>query len=191
MSEVLKDVMNERAGAAGTPELDIEAIMANGDKRIRRRRISVGAAVTAAVVAAAVAIPTLVDRDTLGQRDTQPATTKAGFINRTETYAVGTTIYYGDDAIDVTPHQVKSLVQTDYGFVFTAKQGDHDGVFFTDATDTVKIGETDQEAGTFLAADDSGPYVEWVDTDATPLPEFVVYDTAKQKEVARTSQGNK
>ncbi len=182
--------MKERATAAGGPEVDIDAIMANGDRRIRRTRIAIAVGVIAALVTAAVAVPALLDRDTLGGKDLQPVTPTGGFATRTTTYAVDTTIYYGDDAIDVTPHPVSSLVQTDFGFVFTSKKGDHEDVLFTDATRTTKIGETAQQAGTLLAADDSGPYVEWVDTLAEPLPEFVVYDTSTGKEVARTSEGN-
>jgi hypothetical protein len=191
MSELLKDVMNERASAAAGPNLDLEAIMANGDKRIRRRRVAVGAAATAAVVAAVLAVPAVVDHDSLGRRDTPPATTKGAFVPRATTYAVDTTIYYGDDAIDVSPHSVTSMVQTDFGFIFTAKQGDHQGVFWTNASDLKQIGQTDQQAGTLLAADDSGPYAEWVDTDAEPVPEFVVFDTATGRQVVRTSEGNK
>ena len=191
MSELLKDVMNDRAAAAGGPHLDLDAIVSNGNKRIRRNRVMVGVATTAAVIAAVFAVPAVVDRDSLGQRDLQPATTKPAFETRTTSWAVDTTIYYGDDAIDVSPHTVTSLVQTDYGFVFTAPQGDHQGVYWTDAEETRRIGETNQVAGTMLAADDSGPYVEWVDTDAKPLPEFVVFDTSTGKEAARTSEGNK
>ncbi len=182
--------MNERATAAGGPELDLEAIMSNGDRRIRRTRIGIGVGVTAALVTAAIAVPALIDRDTLGGKDLQPVTPTGGFVTRTQTYAVDTTIYYGDDAIDVSPHAVTSLVQTDFGFVFTSDRGDHDDILFTDATKTTKIGETAQQQGTLLAADDSGAYVEWVDTEAKPRPEFVVYDTSTRQEVARTSEGN-
>ncbi len=191
MSELLKDVMNDRAAAAGGPHLDLDAIVSNGNKRVRRNRAVVGVVATAAVVAAVFAVPAIVDRESVGQRNLQPATPKPAFETRTATYAIDTTIYYGDDAIDVSPHPVTSLVQTDYGFVFTSPVGDHQGVFWTNAVDTTRIGETNQAAGTMLAADDAGPYVEWVDTDARPLPEFVVYDTSTGKEIARTSEGNK
>lgn len=190
MGELLKDVMNEQAQAAGGPRLDVDAIIAAGDKRIRRNRIVATVGVAAAMVIAAVAVPAVIDRDTLGDKGVQPASPTGAFVERHPTYAAGTTVYYGDDAIDVAPHEVSSLVQTDFGFVFTAPKGDHQDVYFTDATTTTKIGETAQEAGTMLAADDSGPYVEWVDTNAQPLPEFVVYDTSAKKEVARTSEGN-
>ena len=183
--------MRDRAAATGAPDLDLDAIIAAGDRRVRRRRAVAGVGVAAALVAAVVAAPAIVDRINVGDKDVQPTNPTGAFVTRTPTYAVGTTIFYGDDAIDVSPHDVTALVQTDYGFVFTADQGDHQNVYFTDATDTTKIGETTQDPGTWLAADDSGPYVEWVDTQAQPLPEFVVYDTDAGKEVARTSEGNK
>ena len=183
--------MRDRAAATGAPDLDLDAIIAAGDRRVRRRRAVAGVGVAAALVAAVVAAPAIVDRINVGDKDVQPTNPTGAFVTRTPTYAVGTTIFYGDDAIDVSPHDVTALVQTDYGFVFTADQGDHQNVYFTDATDTTKIGETTRDPGTWLAADDSGPYVEWVDTQAQPLPEFVVYDTDAGKEVARTSEGNK
>ena len=183
--------MRDRAAATGAPDLDLDAIIAAGDRRVRRRRAVAGVGVAAALVAAVVAAPAIVDRINVGDKDVQPTNPTGAFVTRTPTYAVGTTIFYGDDAIDVSPHDVTALVQTDYGFVFTAEQGDHQNVYFTDATDTTKIGETTRDPGTWLAADDSGPYVEWVDTQGQPLPEFVVYDTDAGKEVARTSEGNK
>ncbi len=191
MSELLKDVMQERAAAAGGPHLDLDAIVSNGNKRVRRNRVVVGVVATAAVIAAVFAVPAVVDHDSVGQRNLQPVTPKPAFETRTATYAIDTTIYYGDDPIDVSPHVVSSLVQTDNGFVFTSPEGDQQGVYWTNAVDTVRIGATNQAAGTMLAADDSGPYVEWVDTDANPLPEFVVFDTSTGKEIARTSEGNK
>ena len=183
--------MRDRAAATGAPDLDLDAIIAAGDRRVRRRRAAVGVGVAAALVAAAVAVPAIVDRVALGDKDVQPTNPTGGFVTRTTTYAVGNTIYYGDDAIDVSPHDVTALVQTDFGFVFTTEKGDHQDVYFTDATETERIGETTQDPGTLLAADDSGSYVEWVDTQAQPLPEFVVFDTGTGKEVARTSEGNK
>ena len=191
MSELLKDVMNQQATEAGEPEVDLAAIIATGDRRIRRRRVAVGVVATAAVVAAAVAGPAVIDHDALSRHRTPPAT--GGFETRKPTYAIGSTIYYGNDAIEVSPHTVTALVQTDDGFVFTSPKGDHQDVYWTDATTTRRIGETSaaDTPGTVLAADDSGPYAAWVDTGGTPAPEFVVYDTSTGKEVARTSEGNK
>jgi hypothetical protein len=182
--------MRDRAAAAGAPDLDLDAIIAAGDRRVRRRRVAVGVGVTAALVAVVVSVPAIVDRASLGDKDIQPTNPTGTFATRTTTYAVGSTIYYGDDAIDVSPHDVSALVQTDYGFVFTSTKGDHQDVWFTDATGTDKIGETVQDQGTLLAADDSGPYVEWLDTASGSTPEFVVYDTNTGKEVARTNEGN-
>ncbi|HEY7044937.1 MAG TPA: hypothetical protein VH419_14810, partial [Nocardioidaceae bacterium] len=88
MSELLKDVMNERAGAAHIPDLDVASIIATGDRRIRRRRVAVGMAAVSAVVAAAVAVPAVVDHDSAGRRT--PPATKGSFETHTTTYALGT-----------------------------------------------------------------------------------------------------
>ena len=38
MGELLKDTMRDRAAAIGAPDLDLDAIIAAGDRRVRRRR---------------------------------------------------------------------------------------------------------------------------------------------------------
>ncbi|MEJ7691118.1 MAG: hypothetical protein WKF76_12185 [Nocardioidaceae bacterium] len=120
MSGLLKDVMNKRAEAAERPHLDLDAIVATGEKRIRRHRVAAAVATTAAVATIAVAAATVVDTD---QRSTpdgiQPATSPAKFEQRTTTYSAGSVIHHGDQQIDVAPHSITSFVQTDDGFVFT------------------------------------------------------------------------
>ncbi len=190
MSELLKDVMNERAMKAEGPDLDLDAIVANGDKRVRRNRVLLMTVATAAAVLVAVAVPLVISAVKSGDNDPQPVDTPGEFEQRTTTYSVSSTIYYGDVAVDVSPHEVTTLVQTDYGFVFTADVDEGQGVFFTNGSAPERIGTTNQPSGKMLAGDDAGPYVAWVDTDAEPLPELVVYDTSTSKEVARTSEGN-
>jgi hypothetical protein len=112
----------------------------------------------------------------------QPA--NSGFGERTATYAAGSLIHFGDRVIDVAPHTIASFVQADAGFVFTTPNGD---VYVSDGKATARIGGGNTTLR--LAADDEGAFVGWVDTSVTPA-EFVVFDTAKESEVVRTSQGN-
>lgn len=183
MSGLLKDVMNKRAEAAERPHLDLDAIVATGEKRIRRHRVAAAVATTAAVATIAVTAATVVDTD---QRSTpdgiQPATSPAKFEQRTTTYSAGSVIHYGDQQIDVAPHSITSFVQTDDGFVFTDADG---GVFTADGSSVDEIGATDQPYGVLLAAGDDGPYVTWLDTDASA---FKVYDMAARREVANVQQ---
>jgi hypothetical protein len=153
---------------------------------VRRRRAVAGVGAVAAVAALAVAVPAVVD----GMRDdgappvaTRPTPSQGGgFETRTTTYAIGSSIYYGEQAIDVSPYDVRAFVQTDDGFVVAA----------TDGTVVLADGETVDEIGTAtarrgyaaLAADDHGGYVTWVE-DRGAGSDFVVYDTAARDEAAR------
>jgi hypothetical protein len=186
MTGLLRDTMNERADAAGYPQLDLDAIIEAGDRRVRRRRVAIsgGAAMIAAAVVAAVALgPSTLDFDTDGGHAVgQPP---GVFAQDRPTYAVGSTIHYGADAYKLD-YQVRSFAQTDDGFVYTAPEGQ---VMFTDGDTEQQIGVTESQ-GSQLASDDSGPYVGWTDSSGLGAPEFVVYDTAKGEEVVRTAEGS-
>jgi hypothetical protein len=186
MTGLLRDTMNERADAARYPQLDLDAIIEAGDRRVRRRRVAVtgGAAVVAAAVIAAVALgPSALDLDSGGTPAVgQPP---GPFAQDRPTYAVGSTIHYGGDTLRLG-YPVRSLAQTDDGFVYTAPEGQ---VMFTDGDTEQQIGVTDSSRSQ-LASDDSGPYVGWTDSSGRGAPEFVVYDTAKGEEVVRTAEGS-
>jgi hypothetical protein len=186
MTGLLRDTMNEHADAAGYPQLDLDAIIANGERRVRRRRIAVtgaAAAVAAAVIAAVAIGPSAFD---LRSDRTPPITQQPGpFAAARPTYAVGSTIHYGADVLDST-YAVRSLAQTDDGFVYSAPEGQ---VMFTDGETDTQIGVTDS-AGSQLADDVAGPYVGWVDPSGAGAPDFVVYDTRTGAEAVRTSEGS-
>jgi hypothetical protein len=188
MTGLLRDTMNERADAAGYPHLDLDAIIDNGDRRVRRRRIAAGGATVAAAAAvvAAVALgPGALDLRGDGAQPIGPTTGQ--FAEDRPAYAVGSQIHYGSEVLGIGPYQIRSFVQTDDGFVATTSR---DEVLFTDGATTLTIGSTESE-GSQLAADSSGSYVGWVDSSAGPAPEFVVYDTAAREEVVRTAQGSR
>lgn len=177
--------MTERADAEAAPHIDVDAIIRAGDSRIRRRWVTAGTGAVAITAAVALAVPAVVDSSAPDRsRSIQPAAAEFG--ERRVTYAVGSTIHYGDQSINVSPHKVETFVQTDGGFVFTERSGE---IFFTSGGDAEQIGFSGQPYGRQLAADDSGSYVAWVDTRPR-LAEFVVYDTSTRSEVVRTSEGN-
>jgi hypothetical protein len=107
------------------------------------------------------------------------------FTERRATYATGDKIHYGQQIITVGANKVVSFVQTDVGFVYADKAGD---VFIADGHRIDKVGSGNR---TFrLKSSDTGSLVGWVDRSKS-VPEFVVYDAAARREVARTSEGNK
>jgi hypothetical protein len=188
MTGLLKDLMEERAHHVGAPTLNLDAIIQTGDRRVRRRRIAAGGAVgavAAAVVAAVVISPATFHLQGEKAEPVQQPTVSQ-FAERLPTYAAGSSIHYGSDVIDIAPHNASLLVQTDDGFVFA----DGDTIFLADGDTVEQIGVSDMSFGDVLVADDTGPYVAWVDTTASPAPELVVYNTSVREEVGRTAEGS-
>jgi hypothetical protein len=176
MTDLLKDVMTERAAAVPPAALDLEAIVRTGNRRIRRRRVA-GAAVAVTALAGGVlyGIPT--------QDSSLPPAGPPSFTERRVTYGAGDRIHYGDTVISLDGHRMASFVQTDSGFVFVEQSGD---VYLADGLEVTKIGTGNRYQR--LAADDTGSWVGWVDYQR--VPEFVVYDAGTRRELLRTSEGN-
>ena len=61
MGDLLRDMMNERADTHATPELDLDAIIRAGDRRVWRRRAIMGVGAAAAVVTLAITAPAVLD----------------------------------------------------------------------------------------------------------------------------------
>ncbi|MGW1347545.1 hypothetical protein ACWCOV_41285 [Kribbella sp. NPDC002412] len=179
MTDLLRNMLAERADGSEPPALDLDGIVAAGDRRLRRRRVAsvAGAAlVTLAVVAGGITGVRMVS----GPDDPPVAT----FTERRATYAIGSEIHYGQDVISVAPHKVSAFVQVDSGFVFTTEQG---GVFVVtkDGVDRIEPDNTTDR----LTADDRGDLVGWVETHNNDS-DSVVYDVAAGREVVRTAIGN-
>jgi hypothetical protein len=178
MTDLLKTTLSEQAASAEPPDLDLDAVVAAGDRRIRRRRVVsvVGTAlVTLAVLAGGLTAARLVSPD-----DPPVAT----FAERRPTYAVGSEIHYGADVLSVAPYKISAFVQTDAGFVFVTEER---GVF-------VAIGERVRRikpdgTTTLLTADHRGSLVGWVETH-NDNADSVVYDVAARRELVRTAIGN-
>jgi hypothetical protein len=113
MTGQLRTTMQTRADDLGPLDLDLDAIVRGGNRRLRRRRtvLAGGVAGTLAVVAGAAA---LTFGGHSGSRAIQPADSAAKPLS----YAVGSVIHSGDTTIDVG-EKVVSFVQTHWGFVFS------------------------------------------------------------------------
>jgi hypothetical protein len=178
MTTDLREIMRERVQQTQPARIDIDAAVRVGDRR-RRTRSLVGAGAAAAVIATALLGVPLIGEDS--PRGITPA---GAFAHREASYAVGSSIHYGEQVLDVSPHIPHAYVQTDDGFVFT----DADGVVRLAGESGVEEIGNGVAGGEYLRADDTGSQVAWIDSDG-PTPELVVYDTAAAREVVRTSDG--
>lgn len=185
MTGLLRDVLAGRAAGTEAPDLDLGRIIADGNHRIRRRRL--GTVAIAAATTAVLAVAWAVIRP--GGEEDRPA---GSFTERRPTYATDSTIHYGSTTIDVSDHVIGSFIQTDAGFVFSTENGE---VFLADGNDVTRIGDGDSSG--WLAADDTGSLVGWAD-QAGPMTddgavdvEYVVYDTARGEEMLRTDLDGK
>jgi hypothetical protein len=112
MTGQLRTTFQDRADQLGMPEIDLDAIVHEGERRVRRRRTALAGAVAALLVAAGGATAIAVgghDATRVGPADPSA---------KPLTYAVGSVIHTGDGTIDVG-RKVESMVQTRWGFVFT------------------------------------------------------------------------
>lgn len=187
MTDSLRELLDDRAGAVPSATVDVSAVVAAGDRRLRRRR----AGSVAAVAVLAVAVTTLGLSRTGGvgglDGDGPVAGRGAGsFTEHRPTYGVGSVIHYGTASID-TGRRIGSFVQTDDGFVVTSSDG---RVHLADGRRTATIGRTSKD-GLYLAADDSGSLAAWVEFDGGRAPQLVVYDTGRRAEVLRTAEGTR
>ncbi|WP_328999989.1 hypothetical protein OHA18_36820 [Kribbella sp. NBC_00709] len=180
MTDLLRDTLAERADGAEPPPLDLDAIVATGNRQISRRRaltVLGGAVATAAVtVGGATLIRPREPRP-------QPARPAPFTERRAATFALGNTIHYGADVIPVAPNRINAFVQTDAGFVFL------------DAGNNIHIADRAGVRGLgkgawSLTADHSGSLVAWSE-GFNDHYESVVYDVAAGRELVRTPVGNK
>lgn len=186
MNDLLQETMRERAEGVEPPRVQIDSLMAAGERRRKRRGAATAGAVAVACAATVFGIVQLGGTTDDGGAPGYSVGGSGGFEQRRVTYSTGSTIHYGPQTIDVGEHDLQSFVQTDDGFVFADKDGT---VYLADGSSVRELGSGDAD-GRYLKADDKGSYVSWVDSSGD-LPEFVVYDTARMKEVVRTSEGNR
>jgi hypothetical protein len=208
MNTSLRD-LGERAGRVPVPQLDVAALVAAGESRIRRRRAAAVAVVTAVVVAVLSATVLLAP----GSRQAAPPpaddrthstdddTVETRDATRLLTYSSGTVIHWGDRTIDVrqqAPVRKRQglgfLDATDDGVVFVTGPKERNGgvaydepipVWFTDGSAPVRIGTTSGSSvrGYPIAPSAGGSTLAWREDFYRGV--VVVYDTGTMKEVAR------
>lgn len=178
--------------------------------------IAVTAPVVAVVVGGALlALPGNRDAAPLpagpDRKNHAPDVVESRLVHRRLTYAVGSTIHWGDRRIDVGqqanrwPHWgklVDFVDATDDGAVFVIGQPPFGNwragevtipigpaaVWFTDGSTPVRIGTTigDRPRGFEIAPTTEGSILAWADPGSKTQPgQIVVYDTARMSEVAR------
>jgi hypothetical protein len=188
MNGMLRDLLSERADAAGSPDLDLHDLIAQGDRRVtRRRRVALGGTAAAVVltIGASFALSQTGDRASspVGPPTNPPSnvdvTPDATDDSRPLTYAAGATIHYGDRVIEA-PEDPDGLYVFDDGLWFFT--GENEGtstthLYYTDGnSEPVEVARgidrvTPGEVGSLLV---------WLAGD-----DVVIYDTHVRDVVAR------
>ena len=213
MTDTLQERLRRDAESVAVPDLDAGRIIAQGERRLRRRQatIALGAfAAVAVVVAGGVLAGDLqaqsqgpVDKPASRIKDERPTGSQTRKIvwsddltpltpgNETPNTRVGI-LHVGDQEVEIDQvlHSVQdwSMFVTDSGAVYA--QDDH-SVWFTDGGTPQKIASQScaVSAGGYpglgLATGDAGPLVAWFDCAPGSVGDLVVYDTGAGREVAR------
>lgn len=153
MTGLLKNAMDARADALDVPDLDVAAIMRDGEHHVVRRRRTLAGGLLAAslVVAAGVAAPALLpDRDVDG-------TVAGGTHSYDLAFAEGTVIQDGPRAVE-TGVRISAFVQGISGYVVADRQGRVHTVVDGETTQVGLLATTDR--GRLVSDDD---VVAWVD----------------------------
>jgi hypothetical protein len=195
MTGMLRDLLSERAEAAGSPELDLQDLIAQGERRIRHRRGVAAASAASAValtVGASFAFVQLGDRSTspVGPSNNSPSVDVQPDItdrSRPLTYAEGTVIHYGDRTV-TTVAPVAELDPTDDGVVVRTRDG---GIWFTDGTGIDRVGSlgspppdaNDGGLPGFVVSANTGSRAAWFEFPEPGDPVLVVYDTGSHEPV--------
>ena len=172
MTDLLTELMHDKADSLGAPDLDVLAMVREGNRRVRRRRNAVLGAGIAAVVVAAIAVPTMLvnGRDTA--REVQPTSI---FATPQPAFATGSTVHVGDRSFDVG-RAVQALYVTTAGIVFADAAGI---VFATDGTEQPEeIGKADLSYGSLVG---DGSRAGWIEQQVGRAPVFTVWDQATGK----------
>jgi hypothetical protein len=195
MTDLLKDVMTDRADAASALTVDLDGVMRAGDRRIRRRRTlrGIGAAAVATAVAAGgfTAVRSQTPDHSRGgdpapvspslPQTPGPAVPLA-FTADVPTWADGTYIHYGDRRIEVARGGVGVLAKTDAGLVYTNAEA---GLVLTDGRTSEILSRTPYPE---LAAAETGTLVAWLEgRPDSARTELVVYDTRRRYQVFRST----
>lgn len=198
MTNSLRDLLRQDADRVEIPTLNASDVIAQGEQRLHRRRITavLAAAAAVAVIAVGGIVAGSVQHRSEGPVD-KPHQNKTNQTDegqtRRLTYGVGNTIHWGASAIDVG-QTVQAVGATDEGVIFV--RGDDKPcpyevavtacrtLWFTDGAAPARIGTV---AGSWIRGyrvvlGSAGSTVAWSDSTTG---EYVVYDTASRQEVGR------
>ena len=210
MTETLGELLRRSADAAPTPHLDVDSLVAEAERRHRRRRIvqvAAGAAVVGAFVVGSLVVRGGVSTDlepapapSRPDSSSSVAVDTAG--TRPVVYAEGSTLHVGEDTVDAGGHVVFVDI-TDDGVLFmtgcdwprpactedTDAEWFSDTLWFNDGSTTVAIGRAPTEhIGIFeVYTENPGSLVVWADATSRVddmIRRFVVYDTSRREVVA-------
>ena len=153
MTGLLKHTLETRADELGPLPLDLDAVLREGDRRVRRRRTALiggGAALAVAASATAYAVVARPSAPPATQVADDPAS--AALV-----YAVGTTLHDGARTADLGVHPV-SMVPTAWGVVFA--DADRQVYAWDGSGDPRRIGFVPGIDSRLVASDD-GSVVAW------------------------------
>jgi hypothetical protein len=152
MTGQLRTTLQTRTDQLDPWEVDLDAIVRQGDRRVRRRRTAVAGGLAGVLVVAGglAAFAGHIHRAT-----PQPTDDNA----KPLTYAVGSVIHSGDSQIDVGV-PIRSMVVLDNGFVYT---GPHQTVYSWQDGHARALGRV-ADASTRLFSSDDGVNALWSDS---------------------------
>ena len=201
MNTPLRETLARRANDAGPPDLDIDALVGLGERRLRRRRLAavLGSATGVIVVIALTLTTALHGSDDRGQEPvnhpTPSPTEKLARSTRELVYSDGRPngsqqVHFGDRVVEVGPGFVH-LDVTDDGFVYTSDAR----VWFSDGGRPEQVGsrlctaDRHGELGNYdmdaVVAAKAGSLVAWFQCPDSAPADLVVLDTSSRQEVVR------
>jgi hypothetical protein len=201
----LREELARRAEEAGPPALDLDTLVATGERRLRRRRAAAvvgGAAAVAVTVVLAIVATSLTGTERHSEpvhrpQQEEPARVvvrkivyadlgadpgPSGTLARTD----GRYIHYGNRKVD-TGRTYVNMDVTDDGFAWTTDRGQ---VWFSDGRTVDRIGShpCTRYSGGFVTFDpaavvagNAGSLLAWFDCTNPKRPALVVYDTGSSR----------
>ena len=189
MNGMLRDLLSERADAAGSPDLDLHDLIAQGERRVRRRRrVALGGTVAAVAltVGASFALVQAGDDRTTSPVGPPTPTRPAPWTSlpdttdgsRPLTYGLGATIHYGDRVIEAAEDADGLFVFDDGLAILTGDDGHEcdNRLYFTDGLRAGRDRSWDRQ----VTPGEVGSLLVWLDGD-----DVVIYDTHVRGVVAR------
>jgi hypothetical protein len=196
----LRETLARRADEAEIPAVDVDELVATGERRVRRRRAAAVLGSTVVAVVATVVLALVFTSLTGTERSSDPVnrpkqgqSEPAREVVRKIVYADGTegrTVHYGARKVD-TGHTFVWMDVTDDGFVYLLDDGfsqatreQRSSVWFSDGGGVERIGSdacptitrADPKTVDKVVTDRSGSLVAWFDCTSR-VPSLDVYDT--------------